>query len=141
MNITTSIVKQKSNNLKRKISIHILFTSPFLFPLELFLIQLLKTVSSSIFNFHSRFYKIDQNHFRRTHYRHQFHWYHYRPVGIDAWRFPFYVSGTSITWQITCKTIHLEHIYIRDTIWNNIIMQNFILSYNIQHSSIQISHQ
>jgi hypothetical protein len=54
----------------------------------------------------------------------------------------FYVSDTSITWQITWMTIHLEHIYIWDTIWNNnIIAQTFILSYNIQHSSIHISHQ
>ena len=53
----------------------------------------------------------------------------------------FYVSDTFITWQYTQKTIHLEHIYFRDTIRNNnIIKQTFILLYNIQHSLIHISH-
>ena len=28
----------------------------------------------------------------------------------------FYVSDTFITWQFTRKTIHLEHIYIRDIV-------------------------
>jgi hypothetical protein len=54
----------------------------------------------------------------------------------------FYISGTSITWQFTQKTILFQHIYIRDTIRNNnIITQTFILSYNIQHLLIHISHQ
>ena len=83
MNITASIVTQKSNNLKRQICIHILFTSSFLFPLELFLIQLLKTISSFIFNFHSRFHKIDKNQFHLIYCRYQFHWYHYHPVDVD----------------------------------------------------------
>ena len=53
----------------------------------------------------------------------------------------FYVSGISITWKSTRKTILLEHIYIRDTTRNNnIITQTFILSYNVQHLLIHISH-
>jgi hypothetical protein len=42
MNITISIATQISNNLKKATCIPILFTSLLLFPLELFLIQLLK---------------------------------------------------------------------------------------------------
>ena len=46
----------------------------------------------------------------------------------------FYVSDTSIIWKFTRKTIHIEHIYIQNTIQNNnIITQTFILSYNVQH--------
>jgi hypothetical protein len=48
MDIMASIVTQKSSNLERQICEYILCTSPILFPLELFLIQLLKIVSFSI---------------------------------------------------------------------------------------------
>jgi hypothetical protein len=43
-----------------------------------------KIVSSFIFNFHSRFHKINHNYFRLTHGRYQFHWYHHHLVGIHA---------------------------------------------------------
>jgi hypothetical protein len=76
----------KIQQLKRQTCIPIRFISPFLFPLEPFLIKLLKTISSSIFNFHSRFYTINYNYFRLIYCRYQFHWYHYHPVGVDAWR-------------------------------------------------------
>jgi len=43
-----------------------------------------KTVSSSIFNFYSRFHKINHNYFRLTHCQYQFHRYHHHLVGVDA---------------------------------------------------------